>query len=212
MKRVAILCPSRDRPKDLADLLRSVIQTAPDTQLLAYIDRDQRQLYQWCFDQRTPEQLSVTLGERLGPCAAANHLLRKNPGFEAYGFFCDDCRVTVAGWDSCVLKRLGENGVHAVAPAHSVYEVDFPFLSSEWVEALGWYCHPSLYHWGWNSLLAALGEATQSMVQASPGEFWYDHDMVHQMNRDKYPQDIVRLYEYFANHFGHDLRRLREVF
>lgn len=210
MSRVAILCPSRDRPKDVAELLRGVIQTAPDTQLFVYIDRDQRDLYQWCFHEGAPKQLSMTVGERVGPCAATNYLLKNNPGYDAYGMFCDDCRVTVSGWDRFVLNTL-DYGYLSVAAAHGTQAVDFPFLSKKWVDALGWYCHPSLYHWGWDAVLAALGVASGKMMQALPSQFWFDHDVGQSMNRDRYPSDVIRLYEYFCNHFAHDLKRLREA-
>jgi len=211
MSRLAILCPTRARPKDLAHILRCVMQTAPETQLLSYIDKDQRQLYGWAFHPSAPKQLTVTVGERIGPCAAANYLLRNNPAYEAYGMFCDDCRPTVSGWDRFVLDTLDPSKVGGVAPAHATSNVDFPFLSKAWVDALGWYCHPSLYHWGWDALLGALGAATGKMIQATAGQFWYDHDVQQSMNRDRYPSDVIRLYEYFSNHFAHDLRRLRDA-
>jgi hypothetical protein len=210
MSGVAILCPSRDRPRDVADLLKGVIQTAPETTLLVYIDRDQRELYQWCFHEGAPQQLKVTVGERVGPCAAANYLLRQHPEFDAYGMFCDDCRVTVPGWDRFVLDTLNDDFA-MVAPAHACKAVDFPFVSKKWTETLGWYCHPSLYHWGWDAVLASLGVAADTMIQAEPHEFWFDHDVVVSMNRDRYPRDVIRLYEYFCNHFPHDVRRLREA-
>lgn len=209
---VAIMVPTRDRPKELAHLVGSALQTSPDVRVLAYIDQDQRQLYQW-VDEHCPPNLIVHWGVRVGPVAAANQLVREHPEFDAYGFFCDDVRVTIPGWDKVVLDKLGAmpGGVGVVAPAHARKDVDFPFVSRKWIEALGWYCQPGLYHWGWPSVIAALGEGSQTLYQATPGEFWFHHDILAPKNRDRYPQDIVMLYDYFAYHFGDDLKRLREA-
>lgn len=208
-----IMVPTRDRPKQLADLVRSVMQTAPDATVAAYVDVDQRMLYEWVEHESAPKCLKVTFGQRLGPVAAINHLASEHRGYGAYGFFCDDCRVTIPGWDAFVLRELDEfpKRLGVVAGAHATADVDFPFVSAEWLDLFGWYAQPGLYHWAYPSVIAALGVAIGCVKQAEPGEFWFDHDVLAPKNRDKYPSDMVMLYDYFSMRFAADVEKLRKA-
>src|SRR6476646_5287604 len=98
--------------------------------------------------------MHVSFGERLGPAAAINALVDEHPNHSTYGFFCDDCRVTIPGWDRFVLRELDKfpKRLGVVAGAHATADVDFPFVSREWLDVLGWYCQPGLYHWAYPSV------------------------------------------------------------
>ena len=81
----------------------------------------------------------------------------------------------------------------------------------QWLAALGWYCQPGLYHWGYPSVIAALAVAIGALKEAAPGEFWFEHDVLSPQNRDRYPSDMVMLYDYLSMHFAHDVARLRKA-
>lgn len=207
------MCPSRDRPKQLADLVRSTLHSS-EADIAVYIDEDQRQLYRWTEEAGVPERLRVVRGPRIGPVAAVNSIVKSFPGYSAYGFLLDDCTFGVKGWDSFVSDQLDDlpGRIGIVSPAKNSGEhADMGFVSYEWIKALGWYAWPGLYHWGWDAVLDALGEATDTLIQAEPGEFWVTHEVMASKNRDRYPSDVVHLYEFFSDQFGPEVRKLRKA-
>lgn len=213
-ERVLVVCPSRNRPRELAELYRSLLDTSDRADLAVWIDQDQREFYGWLGGQLPQKhRLRVRHGARIGPVAAANTLCLETAGdnYVAYGFLCDDCRLTSSGWDRRLMDGLPESPV-LVAPEHGIGEIDFPFVSRAWLRTFGWYAPPSFYHWGWPSALAALALATGRLIRPPAGEFVVEHrgEHGHSQNRDRYPADIVNLYAYFARHFEGDLQRLRD--
>ena len=210
--KILVVCPSRDRPKQLADMVRSCIQTAPEVDIAIYIDEDQRRLYGWVEEERTPKQLKVTFGLRIGPVASINHLIQEYSGYDCYGFVLDDCRFGTLGWD----KFLQGGGFRPpavpwiVSPAKNTGDHgDMLFVSKAWMEALGWFAWPGCYHWGWDAIMSSLGHAAGVYYQANPKEFWITHDVLSSMNRDRYPADIVQLYDFFSNYFQGALKQLK---
>lgn len=209
---VCILVPSRDRPRQLAELLRSSIQTAPDVTVLAYIDEDQRRLYQWTQEPGVPDQLKVTFGPRVGPVASINHLAMKHRyDFDVFGFMLDDCRLGTLGWDAFLGEIVtSSKNIWLVAPAKNTGDHgDMMFVPKAWLEALGWFAWPGCYHWGWDAIMASLGHATGTYVRATPGQFWVTHDVEPSTNRDKYAADVIQLYDFFSNHFEETLAKLK---
>lgn len=212
--RVLVVTPTRDRPRQLADLFRSMLGTSQHADLACYVDGDQRELYRW-LDEDVPFKANLLYSGgdiRVGPVAAANAIVKAFPGYDAYGFVPDDCRFTVQGWDDYLMEEISDwpKRVCAVAPAVSSNgDVDMAFVSKEWVQAVGWYAHPSLYHWGWEAVIHALGAATGTLARADETRFWIEHDVLAPQNRDRYPADMVRLYRFFSSDFAPTLERLR---
>jgi hypothetical protein len=203
------MCPSRDRPKQLADMLRSCIQTAPKVDVAVYLDDDQRTLYGWVEQPGVPKQLKAKFGPRVGPVASINDLARSYPGYDVYGFVLDDCRFGTVGWDKWVDQH---EGLFLVSPAKNTgSHGDMMFVSRSWMDALGWFAWPGCYHWGWDAIMASLAHAAGVFHQAEPGEFWITHDVLGPTNRDKYPADIVQLYVFFSDHFAGELAKLKEA-
>lgn len=206
--RVLVMVPSRDRPKEVASLIHSVRASAPSADVAVYVDEDQRTLYSYLFEREIPRVI-VEAGPRLGPVASANHMAAKHlQSYHAFGLVPDDARLMVHGWDDRVLMAV-RGGPRAVAPAHGTSDVDMPFVSREWIERLGWFAWPGLYHWGWPSVTAALGDALGVLSRSHPQEFFIDHPAANSSNRDRYPADIVALYDFFASHFKESLDKLR---
>lgn len=207
--RVLVIVPSRDRPKQLASLVHSVLHTSENADVCVYLDDDQALIYGWT--ETPPARMIVERGPRLGPVAAANMIARKyRDRYAAFGFVPDDATFTTPGWDAYVLMSVA-GGPRAVAPAHATQDVDMPFVSDVWLERVGYFAWPGLYHWGWPSLIAALGDATGWLRRSAPSDFWIDHPAENSSNRDKYPADIVALYDFFASHFLKALTDLRGI-
>lgn len=206
--RVLVIVPSRDRPKELATLIHTIRNTSASADVAAYIDEDQRTLYSYLLEKGIPRVL-VEVGPRIGPVAAANHLAAKHlQNYVAFGFVPDDARFTTRSWDDHVMLSV-RGGPRAVAPSHATTDVDMPFVSREWIERLGWFAWPGLYHWGWPSVVAALGDALGVIRRSHPQEFFIDHPAENSSNRERYPADIIALYDFFASHFKASLDRLR---
>lgn len=195
--KVVVLVPSRDRPKQLANLIHSVLNTTQTAEVIAYLDEDQRTLYQWT--EHPPDRLKVIVGPRIGPVAAINAMVKLLPvDYAACGAVPDDATFTIPEWDQHVLSHSGQ--ARLIAPAHRSADVDMPFVSRRWLEALGWFAWPGLYHWGWPSVLACLGAGLGKIHRARPSEFWIEHPAHESMNRDRYPSDMIALYDFFACH------------
>lgn len=209
--RILIVVPSRDRPKKLAHLVHSILDTSEHADVVAYVDEDQRELYGWL--ERLPGEISarvrVFFGPRVGPVAATNRMVSEAlETHEVFAFLTDDCSITTHGWDRGVLAML-TNRIGIVAPAHATEDLDLPFVSRGWVRALGYFAWPGLYHWGWPSVTAALAAATRTVTRSAPGDFYIDHPAHESMNRERYPSDIIALYDFFACHFDAALEDLR---
>ena len=205
--RVLVIVPSRDRPKELAQLIHSAVETSKRADIAVYIDQDQMDLYGFLKD--APDRVKVYSGGRIGPVAVANKVAALSSRYDAFGFVPDDARFTIPGWDDHVLMDC-VGSLCIVAPEHGNHEIDMPFISRKWYEALGWFAWPGLYHWGWPSVLAALGHATDSLVRSTAAEFYIDHAGENSKNRDRYPADIINLYSFFASGaFEESLKKLK---
>ena len=195
-------------------MVRSCIQTAPEVDVAVYIDEDQRRLYGWVEEERAPKQLKVTFGLRIGPVASINHLIEKHSDYDCYGFVLDDCRFGTLGWDKFIEEFWEKDGPYTsigmIAPAKNTGEHgDMLFVTKGWIAALGWFAWPGCYHWGWDAIMSSLGHAAGVYYQANPKEFWITHDVLLSMNRDRYPADIVQLYDFFSNYFQGSLKQLK---
>src|SRR3990172_13104632 len=103
MSRIAVLCPTRDRPKDFAKLADSMLATSKLADLIAYIDDDQIELYRGVGES---DRVFRHHGARKGPVASANELVRRYPKYAMYGLITDDSVLTIPAWDEWVLEAV----------------------------------------------------------------------------------------------------------
>jgi len=179
--RIAILCPTRDRPKQLASLVESVMKTSTNARVYAYIDEDQRDLYAPMLKEMDPaNRITVFHGNRVGPAASANGLLRYIEA-DCYGLITDDSRILTPGWDAWVEATIDSfpGRIGLVSPAHNHGpHVDMPFVSHQWISRLGWFAQPGVRQYCWPTLLyiLALEIGPDRVRRASTGEFFIQHD------------------------------------
>ena len=220
---VAILCPTRDRPKELMSMIESVRKTS-DATVLVWIDQDQRYRYpveppDWW------ERLGarVKYGERIGPVAAANALVSENQDFDAYGFVTDNSTLTSKNWDSWLLGAIQAlpGGLAVVSPWHDQGEhVDMPFVSRDWVNLVGWYACPECRQYCWPTVTGLIGEMT-AICHAPKQCFGLVHDYVGgyvsqsgkilTRNQETRDRDALKFYDFVAHQLSGIVDKLRHA-
>lgn len=168
---IGVVCPSRDRPQYLFKLAESMVRTSARARLYAYVDDDQRELYEAI---QFPDRVTVHVGPKIGPTASVNALVETFRGPRIYGVAPDDTTFQTPGWDEWTLAEFerfpGRLGV--VSPAHPYGAfVNFPYVSREWIDLVGWMAEPTPFHFVWDTILEMLGDATR--ISYAPKDKFY---------------------------------------
>ena len=194
---IAVLIPSRDRPEQLLDACRSVLGTSEVADVLAYVDDDQRVLYEPALVAAGfGPRVRTLYGTRIGPVAAANTLVGTSPEYDIYGLITDDTRTVTPRWDKWVLDAMSRfpGSIGIVSPSHNLGDhVDMPFVSRRWVEILGWYACPDMYHYCWPILTGLIGEQT-AICHAPESGFAVHHSRLHPMNAEAEARDTAKFF------------------
>lgn len=194
MSEIAVLCPTRRGPGHLAGMVKTMIATSTRARVYAYVDDDQRTMYQDGIPQQfggeTPGELIIHSGPRIGPVAACNELVAKAlPGTRIFGMVPDDAEFRTKGWDDWLVRTIdsfpGRLGVASAAHNYGGY-VNFPWVSADWIQVVGWYFYPKNFHFCCDTILELLGDAT-NIVHAKPEEFQMFHHGLQTLNPNAYP-------------------------
>lgn len=208
---VAVVCPSRNRPEALERMIQSVFDTSNQASVLVYIDADQESIYRPLLER---PHVHAIYGTQIGPVHAANKLIDVHRGHcHIYGMVPDDSQFSTPGWDDYLIDRFGKfpKEIGVIAAAHNGGDyVNFPWVSRNWIETVGWYYYPKNFHHCCDSILEMLGEATE-IEYASPQEFAMNHDLQHTFNRDKYAPDLEGFLNFCVGERREIVRRLREA-
>lgn len=153
---IAVTCPTR-RPDEFKRMVGTIQASAPSVTVLAYTDD--------CDPEREPiEGVRFHRGTKLGPCRSVNRLVEVFPEYDIYGVCPDDAGFTPGqDWAPFVEQVFSEfpKGIGVLSPAHRLGPfVNFPFVSKRWIDTLGWFAFPPMYHFCWDTVLEALGELT----------------------------------------------------
>ena len=166
---IGVVCPTRNRLDRAIDLYRSLKATSGQARLLYYIDDDQKEAYAPL--ETVAQDAGFLYGPKVGPCDSVNRLVAHFPEHTIYGVAPDDSLFLTQAWDQWLIDKFnsfpGRLGV--VSPSHDLGDfVNFPFVSREWIEVLGWFAYPTAYHFIWDTVLELLGDATR--ICYAPGE------------------------------------------
>jgi hypothetical protein len=187
---IALLCPTR-RPEEFAWMVQSVRETTKDrVQICAYIDRDDVHDYRAIIGKDRPKCLQFYLGTRVGPTASLNRLARMFKP-DIMGVITDDATLISPDWDLWLQETIdgfpGRLGV--VSARHYAGDwCNFPFISREMLDLLGWYAYPGTYHFAYDTVLELIGEAT-AMRHATSDEMLINHQNLSCLNPDRYRTD-----------------------
>jgi hypothetical protein len=90
---------------------------------------------------------------------------------------------------SCFDRFVGRIGV--VSPAHNAGDfVSYPYVSTDWIDLVGWYVHPNSYHFMWDTVIEMLGDAT-NIEYCSADKFLMAHERIPRHMEDKYREDAL---------------------
>ena len=159
-----VIVPSRGRPQNIARLLDAVHATAKmRTHVHVAVDDDDPELgrYRYVMDHAGCENDVLTVGPRKGLCAWTNEIaVAQQDRYPFLASLGDDHVPRTPGWDKALIggiERMGGTGF--TYPWDSTRE-DIPeacVVSSDIVQALGWFCLPGLEHWYCDNVWADLG-------------------------------------------------------
>ena len=216
-----IICPSRNRPEDLERLIESFVQTSTVAHLVVRCDHDQKALYDGI---QLPDRVTIEYGPKIGPggsinCSAYENMQMANERnqltLRPYDAFCaapDDAEFVTPGWDLYALESLqrfpGRIGV--VSAAHNNGEfLNYPCVSKEWIQVLGWYAHPSIYHFCWDTMHELLGDATN--IVYAPRDKWLMEHKGRTQNMVHYGQDCQFFLTWCVTERAKDVGKLRRA-
>lgn len=154
-QKVAVLIPTRNREGSFKRAVQSVIETS-EADVLGYLDDDAVQYGE-------TYRVEYLRGPRIG-CGPAWQKLAEmafEKEYAAVASLTDDAIMTVKGWDDWMLRelRLQKTRIQAFRPVtndEGAYRMDMPAISREWFDAVGWFIHPHMKHYGWPSVIDAL--------------------------------------------------------
>lgn len=211
----------------LEGLADSIAATSLLADLAVYIDDDEEEVYAEAL-KAASERVTVrpVIGPRLGPCGSLNDLVKRNPGYNAYGAATDDCQFSTPDWDLWVLHREAEyaDGITAIAPCTTVAacrtdsevpgnplenRMDFPWVTGRWIEVVGWLCFPGAYAFYWDVVVEVMGKMTR-IVYATQDEFEITHEEHTPINSAKLLLDAKESIEYLAYFAEEPISRLRK--
>lgn len=205
---VAVLCPTRSRPGQFSELVRSVAETS-SAQVIAYVDEDQREMYRGLQSERC----ILHVGPQVGPVASANALVTAYSDHEAYGLITDDSTVIIPGWDQWLMESLTAfpNRIAVVSPYHNHgNHVDMPFVSKEWIEVVGWYAYPKAFHYCWPIITGLIGEMS-AIVHAPMQRFAIQHEFAEWGNPDHRTSDAQAFFEFVSLSLPKTVERVRQA-
>ena len=159
-----IVVPSRGRPGNIARLLDAVHATVKmNTHVHVAVDDDDPELerYRYVMGQAAADGDRLTTGPRKGLAAWTNEIAVERAG--EYPFLAslgDDHVPYTPGWDKALIRAIVETGGTGFSYPWDGTREDIPeavVMSSDIVQALGWFCLPGLEHWYVDNVWADLG-------------------------------------------------------
>jgi len=218
---ILIICPSRGRPGYLAKMVQSFVATSTVAHLVVRLDDDQKEMY---ARVQIPERVFFEFGPKIGPGASINGSAymnmrlakeRNDLTLRPYDAFCaapDDAEFMTPGWDTYALEVLQSfpKRIGVVSAAHDQGAfLNYPCVSREWIEILGWYAHPTIYHFCWDTMHELLGDATN--IVYAPRDKWL---MKHQglpQNLERYGADTSAFLTWCVTERPQEVQKLRKA-
>lgn len=143
---IAVLTPSRSRPRQLTEMIEAVKRTAIwDVRIYVGLDEDDADSYE------IPTDVRCVVGSRQQLAPWTNDLARiaLEDGADILASFGDDHRPRTSGWDALVTSAMLNMGSGLVYAADGLQDERLPtapFWSADVIRELGWFFPPALKH------------------------------------------------------------------
>ena len=217
-----VMVPTRGRPERLRVLLDSFTKTATCADICVITDPDDTSYGDFDFGD--------TAHAVLEPRAFLTGKLNKTA--EAFAdtyrvlMWCADDHVfETPGWDRLMLDRLDEMGGHGWVYPDDKRRNDVPeiwMVSSDVVQALGWFANPALSHFYLDNSVAELGKRSglirwcpQAVIEHKhySVDRAVEHDEVYRTTEDLFGQsDLAAYKEWLGSVMGNEVAVLRRAF
>lgn len=173
--RIAVLCPTRNRPDAAIDTYLSMVRTSTDADMILCVGSDQKEMYGHIVEE---DRLKMFYGSPENVVGRINAAISFYGEYGYYGTIVDDAKFIAPGWDVWVKDKIQEFPKRlGVASAHHNNGpwVNFPYVSKEWIGVVGWYACPHVLRFCWDTVAEILGDAS-SIAYATEDEFHINHE------------------------------------
>lgn len=209
MRDLLVITPSRGRQERLAEMVREVRRTRrADTIIAVAVDSDDPQVSQYAryFTEFCGTDFWCHLGPRQTMAGWTNDLALRYAGrFRAIASFGDDHVPVTDGWDAELLAAIDAIGGTGISYGNDLFQGRLmptaPVITTDIVQALGWYCLPGLEHFYVDNVWAALGDAAECLVYRDDVIVEHRHPMAGKARWDA-------TYDQGADLFSHPDRRV----
>lgn len=232
--KVLVVCPSRGRPEALVRMIRTALATSTRAHVGVYLDNDDAARYrgplqeagwdprythpdrsQLVEDGGDPDSRVVVLVDKpRGPVCAVNDVVRwLGKGYEFFGCVPDDCTFMSPGWDQFLIDSISgfPNRIGVLAAWHGNGDyVNFPWVSRQWIETIGFLHMPSAYHSCCDTALELLGDASH-IQYARRDQFAFDHATEPSINAGRLNDDILQFLTWCVGPRREAVQKLREA-
>ena len=143
MKKILTICPSRERPERLNDMLESFFKTSTESDLIIIVDEDDLELDRYREITRRYLGVELLVSKLANNTERFNKVFKDNPDYDYYHMTNDDFIYRTDGWDKKFIKGLEENcGGEGIVFGNdqflSARLCTCPFISGVFPRTLGW--------------------------------------------------------------------------
>ena len=202
MSGVAVLIPTRDRKPQFLTAVESIRKTS-SAQVFAYCDAD-------ASPYGDVPGVTFVTGPRIGCAKSLNALAEwitgNLPEVRTFAMMTDDSTMMSKDWDVALEAALVlfPARIGVVSPRCSIggaHRVDMPAMSREFFEAVGFYSHPEMCHYGWPSVIDALADGI-CLRKMDDGSFDIEHKNIGS-RISSFEHDAAEFYQWYAWHKDH---------
>ena len=217
MTDLAVLVPSRGRPRNVARLIEACERTCQlDTGLHFGFDRDDPQLPA-CL--KAADGYSYSLRDRMELGPWTNELAELNSHLPYLCSMGDDMIPSTPGWDRQLVEACGPCGM---AYPNDLRRADIPetiVMSTAIVRALGWMCQPGIGHWYTDNVWSDLGRGAGCLAYLQDVIVEHKHpnvpggdptDMTYTDAAHRFPRDLAAYQKWRMTGMRRDIETVRE--
>jgi hypothetical protein len=212
-----MICPSRGRPGNVAELLECWADTTTSAALLVVVDEDDPELPGYL------ELRPLLVSPRhpgIGPLLS-KVAVRGAADYDAVGFLGDDHRPRTPGWDERLVDAIADGA--AVAYGNDLHQGErlptAPVIASPVITALGYFCPPGQMHMYLDDFWKRLGTDLGALAYLPDVVIEHVHPDAGKADRDEGYRRVAASYgpdheawtRFLAESWPGELARLKEA-